>query len=90
MQGKSINEETIRTLVEHQFYEYFSLVTDDVMPDHFLHGHLNQVLLSAVKCGLPMEKAIYCSTFTSARRMRLDDRGVIAPGKIADFVLWTA
>lgn len=87
MQGKSINPDTIRTLVDHQFYEYFSLVTDDVMPDHFLHGHLNQVLLSAVKCGLPMEKAIYCSTFTSARRMHLDDRGVIAPGKLADFVL---
>ena len=87
MQGKSIQEDTIRTLMEHQFYEYFSLVTDDVMPDHFLHGHLNQVLLSAVHCGLPMEKAIYCSTFTSARRMHLDDRGVIAPGKIADFVL---
>ena len=34
-----------------------------------------------------MEKAIYCATFTPARRMHLDDRGMIGPGKLADFVL---
>ena len=34
-----------------------------------------------------MEKAIYCATWTPSRRMHLDDRGMIAPGKIADFML---
>jgi adenine deaminase len=33
------------------------------------------------------EEAIYAATFTPARRMGLADRGSIAPGKIADFVL---
>ena len=33
------------------------------------------------------EDAIYCATYTPARRMGLTDRGVIAPGKLADFVL---
>ncbi len=33
------------------------------------------------------EKAIYLATFTPARRMHLDDRGIIAPGKKADFVV---
>jgi adenine deaminase len=33
------------------------------------------------------EDAIYCATYTPARRMHLDDRGIIAPGKIADFLL---
>ena len=36
---------------------------------------------------MPVEKAIYCATWTPARRMHLDDRGMIAPGKIADFAL---
>lgn len=33
------------------------------------------------------ERAIYASTFTPSRRMRLHDRGAIAPGKIADFLV---
>jgi adenine deaminase len=33
------------------------------------------------------EEAIYAATFTPARRMGLNDRGSIAPGKQADFVL---
>ena len=36
---------------------------------------------------MPVEKAIYCSTYTPARRMHLDDRGMIAPGRLADFIL---
>ena len=35
---------------------------------------------------MPVEKAIYCATYTPARRMHLDDRGMIGPGKLADFV----
>lgn len=57
------------------------------MPDQLLKGQLNRIVAHAVKNGMPVEKAIYCATFTPARRMHLDDRGMIGPGKLADFVL---
>ncbi len=41
----------------------------------------------AVKLGMTIENAIYVATYTPAKRMRLFDRGTIAPGKIADFIL---
>ena len=56
------------------------------MPDQLLKGHLNQIVRTAVLAGMPVEKAIYCATYTPARRMHLDDRGMIGPGKLADFV----
>ncbi len=36
---------------------------------------------------MSIENAIYVATYTPAKRMRLFDRGTIAPGKIADFIL---
>lgn len=36
---------------------------------------------------MPIEKAIYMATYTPAKRMGLHDRGEIAPGKKADFLL---
>ena len=64
-----------------------TLVTDDTMADKLLTGHLNKIIETAVRAGMPMEKAIYCATWTPSRRMHLDDRGMVAPGKIADFML---
>ncbi|MGL4346383.1 MAG: adenine deaminase C-terminal domain-containing protein [Cellulosilyticaceae bacterium] len=87
IQRKSLTKETVEMLVQQGFYEYFALVTDDVMADHLKEGHLNKVLEMAVALGMPIEQAIYCSTYTPARRMHLGDRGAIAPGKLADFVI---
>ena len=87
IQRKSMTKENVDTLVKNQFYEYFSLVTDDVMADHLEDGHLNLLVKLASDLGMPIEKAIYCATYTPARRMHLIDRGAIAPGKIADFIL---
>ncbi len=87
LQRKSLNNETIKTVVANELYENVALVTDDVMPDELLHGHLNILVQKAIDFGLPFEKAIYCATHTPARRMNLSDRGMIAPGKIADLVI---
>lgn len=87
IQRKSMTKENVDTLVKNQFYEYFSLVTDDVMAEHLEDGHLNLLVKLASDLGMPIEKAIYCATYTLARRMHLIDRGAIAPGKIADFIL---
>ncbi len=87
LQAKSLTPDVVETVVSHALYEKVALVTGDTMPDHLVKGHLNQILRLAVEQGMPAEKAIYCATLTPARRMDLDDRGMIAPGKLADFVV---
>lgn len=88
LQAKSISSELINYIKENNLYEHFAFVTDDTMPDTFLHkGHLNVVIKKAIQAGINIENAIYCATFTPARRMNLHDRGVIVPGKKADFLL---
>ncbi len=86
LQRKSLTPEVVETLNRYNLYENVALVTDDVMPDQLLKGHLNQIVQTAVLAGMPLEKAIYCATYTPARRMHLDDRGMIGPGKLADFI----
>ncbi|MFC7392293.1 adenine deaminase [Scopulibacillus cellulosilyticus] len=88
IQEKSMTPEIIQHLVEHDYGEHFCFVTDDVMPDSFVdQGHLNHIVRKAIKMGMKPEDAIYASTVTPAKRMRLYDRGMIAPNKIADFLL---
>ena len=87
LQKKSITPENIRVIVENNFYEYVSIITDDIMADDLLEGHLNANVRLAVFCGMPVEQAIYCTTYTPARRMGFQDRGAIASGFKADFLL---
>lgn len=88
IQEKSLNQEIISFLMEHEMGEHFAFVTDDVMADSLVaKGHLNHIVKSAISLGMKPEEAIYAATFTPARRMGLNDRGSIAPGKQADFVL---
>jgi adenine deaminase len=88
IQEKSMTEEVMSYLLEHEVSEHFCFITDDVMTDSFVsRGHLNHIVRKAIGMGMPPEKAIYASTFTPARRMRMYDRGAIAPGKIGDFLL---
>lgn len=64
------------------------LVTDDVAPDHLEEkGHLDQVLRRAIQLGMAPIEAVRSATIKPARRLRLYDRGVIAPGRAADIVL---
>ena len=87
LQLKSLTPEVVKAVCDNALYENVALVTDDTMADKLLVGQLNKIIEAAVKAGMPMEKAIYCATWTPSRRMHLDDRGMIAPGKIADFML---
>ncbi|MDQ9746389.1 adenosine deaminase, partial [Acinetobacter baumannii] len=54
IQRKSMTKENVDTLVKNQFYEYFSLVTDDVMADHLEDGHLNLLVKLASDLGMPI------------------------------------
>ena len=88
LQEKMIKKEIIDFVIENNLYEHMSFVTDDVMVDDLnTKGHLNNVIKKAIDHGFPLEEAIYCGTYTPAKRMNLRDRGVIAPGKIADFII---
>ncbi len=88
LQDKSLTPEVVSFVVANQLYEHIALVTDDVMADKLVgEGHLNRLLQKAVALGMPAEQAIYCATYTPARRMNRIDRGSIAPGKIADLLI---
>lgn len=88
IQEKSMTPEIMDYLIQHDVSERFCFVTDDVMADSFeARGHLNHIVRKAIGMGMAPEKAIYAATFSPSRRMRLYDRGTIAPGKIADFQL---
>ncbi|MBT2724464.1 adenine deaminase C-terminal domain-containing protein [Bacillus sp. ISL-46] len=86
-QKKSITPENIRVIVENNFYEYLAIITDDVMADDLLEGHLDVNVRLAIFYGMPVEQALYCSTYTPARRMGFQDRGAIVSGFKADFLL---
>lgn len=86
-QRKSLTEENIDIVNQHQLYEHTCIITDDIMPDDLLEGHLNANLKLAMDMGLSPENAIYMSTYTPARRMGFQDRGAIASGFKADFVI---
>lgn len=88
IQEKSMTREVVDYLLENQVDEHFCFITDDIMTDDFRRrGHLNNILKKAIGMGMTPEKAIYACTYTPAKRMKLHDRGSIAPGKIADFLL---
>lgn len=88
IQEKSLTHENIKFIEENDIYNNFCFVTDDVMADNFINeGHLNNIIKKAIKLGMKPERAIIFGALNPALRMDLKDRGAIAPGKIADFII---
>lgn len=88
IQDKMLKPEILEYIMENQLYEYCSFVTDDTMADVLWEqGPLNVVVQKAITMGFPVEQAIYCATYTPCQRMHFYDRGAIAPGKLADFMI---
>lgn len=87
LQRKSLSKEIVDTVQKQRLFEHVALVTDDVMADDLRNGHLDQIVRLAIQLGLKPELAIYMATYTPARRMGLWDRGQIAPGRVADFIV---
>ncbi|WJM08045.1 adenine deaminase C-terminal domain-containing protein [Paenibacillus sp. PK1-4R] len=88
IQEKSMTPEVMEYLIQHDVAQHFCFVTDDVMPDSLVeHGHLNHIVRKAIQMGMRPEDAIYAATSTPASRMKMTDRGSVAPGKVADYVL---
>ena len=88
IQEKSLKEKLIEFIKINNIYDSLALVTDDIMVDDLIkHGHLDNVIRQAIKTGLPVKEAIHMATYTPARRMNLNDRGSLTPGKKADFIV---
>ncbi len=88
IQDKSLQRDVVEYIEQNDLWDHFCIVTDDVMPDQ-LHdrGHLNYLVKKAIHLGMKPERAIAAVTDMPARRMKLYDRGRIAPGLKADLVL---
>jgi adenine deaminase len=66
---------------------WLSLCTDDREPDELLQdGGLDHVLRLAIASGVNPVAALRLATLNPAEHYRLDDRGLIAPGRRADLV----
>ncbi|AEV28704.1 adenine deaminase [Sphaerochaeta pleomorpha str. Grapes] len=88
IQQKSVKKETIKALCDEYLAGTFCFCTDDVMSDVLQEkGHLDAVVKQAIFYGMPITEAIYAATYAPAMRMRLFDRGQIAPGKLADLLV---
>ena len=89
LQEKTLKPDILAHIAEHpELLDSTAIVTDDVMADEMVElGILDHVLRLALERGMPMEHAIYCTTATPAKRMRLYDRGQLRPGYLADFVV---
>lgn len=86
-QKKSITPENIAVLNKHQLFEHIAIITDDIMADDLLEGHLDANVRLAIEAGMPVREAIYTTTYTAARRMGFQDRGSISAGYLADFLI---
>ena len=88
LQEKTLKKEFLDYLMENRLSGRFALVTDDTMPDDFVRrGQLNYLVRRSIALGLAPEEAIYAATYAPAQHMGLRDKGAIAPGRIADFVV---
>ena len=88
LQEKTLKKEFLDYLMEHNLSGRFALVTDDTMPDAFMqYGQLNHLVRRSMELGLSPEEAIYAATYAPAQHMGLRDKGAIAPGRLADFVV---
>lgn len=88
LQDKTLTKEMVEFIQAHHLWEHFCFVTDDTLLDVLTDvGHLDALVRKAIGLGMRVEDAIYNATYTPARRMNLLDRGVLAPGKLADFIV---
>ena len=88
IQEKMLRQEVLDFIDEHDLYGHFGFVSDDVMADTLMkQGHLDAIVRKAIKMGMKPELAIYHASYTNAIRMKLTDRTMLTPGKLADFAL---
>lgn len=87
-QAKTLRPELIAAIRQLPLNPPFALCTDDISADVLADdGHLDRIGRLAVTAGMDPLRALRAMTFDPAQRLRLYDRGLLAPGKRADLLL---
>ena len=83
------NFSALRPVINEHTAPFCMFVTDDRLPaDILARGHINSILKSAVEAGLPLSLAVNMATVNPARYFGLKERGVLAPNRLADILLF--
>lgn len=71
-----------------RYLDTVCLCTDDRETEDILtEGHLNHVVNKMIEAGMDPMDAIRSATFNTAREIRCDNLGAIAPGYVADMIV---
>jgi adenine deaminase len=83
------NLDTLLPLINERNARRICFCTDDRTPPDLLdHGGVDMMVRRAIAGGVDPITAIRCATLNTAEWFRLDDRGAIAPGRLADLFVF--
>ncbi len=83
------NLQALTGLFKPPYYQRAMLVTDDKHPGDLLQGgHIDGIIRKAVELGADPVRAIKMGTYNPACFFGLKDRGAVAPGYLADLVIF--
>ena len=82
------NLDALLPLLTPQYYTYCMFCTDDKHPSDLLElGHIDYIVKRAIRAGVDPVIAVKCASHHAARYFLLNNRGAVAPGFLADFVV---
>ena len=90
IQEKSVTPAVVSTIMGLPDRSRVLLVTDDVMPNRLLGGHLDRIVRRAIDTGWDPIDALAAATVRPATYLGLHTLGTITPGAKADFVVTQA
>jgi adenine deaminase len=80
--------EALAPLIDIGLSPFLGLCTDDRTPLHIVeHGHIDHLIRTAIARGRPVHATYRVASWSAATHFGLNDRGIIAPGRLADIVL---
>lgn len=90
LQEKSLTPDVVAAVVALPDRSRVLLITDDVVPNRLVDGHLSRVVALAIEAGWPALDAVASATLRPATYLGLADLGAVAPGARADFLVTDA
>ena len=82
------NLEALVDILKQPYYDRCMFCTDDKHPIDLLEkGHIDYIVKKAISLGVDPIIAVKCASHHAARYFLLNNRGAIAPGYLADFVI---